>query len=314
MNNPILTKSEQKAFDVMLKKSGDLITRDEIAQAIWGNRWLEKYSDWRIDRLIYLLRHKIPDNFRVRTIRNSGYSLVPSNVSIPKIYQEKVEGTLPTENYLEYMNNPKNKRKVIKDLFEAADSENLNLDGENILVINSYSYDNVDALAKKFPNGHVYFTNFDSRATKIHSARIEELKLTNYWATHDDIRNSIFKDGMFDIVINDFRLNFNTTDSQNTAAMNSIYRITRPNSKVLISVVIDPRYENKRYGTNQEKAPTNKDKPWKFVAEENLTRFCFTVPYYKRLFTDNGFKIFKEFDLELGKKWSPPYRRFLLTK
>lgn len=308
----ILTKSEQNAFNAMLAKSGSITSRDEIAQAIWGNKWLQKYSDWRIDRLIYLLRHKIPENFKIKTLRNSGYFLVNSEITIPKTVQEKVEGTLPTESYLEYMNNPANKRKVLKDLFAALKAKPFKLN--NVLVINSYSFDNVDTIAKHYPDSKVYFSNFDSRAIKIHQERIEELKLKNFNAVHDDIRDTIFKDKMFDLVINDFRLNFNTTDSQNVAAIKNIYRITKPNSKVLISVVIDPRYENQRYGTNQENAPTNTHKPWKFVAEENLTRFCFTVPYYKRLFTDNGFKKFQEFDTKNGKIWNPPYRRFILTK
>lgn len=315
----ILTKHQQKAFDIMLKKSGKVVSRDEIAQTIWNQSWLQKYSDWRIDRLIYLLRGKIKDEFTITTVRNSGYVLVKNGILIPKLKTNKVEGTLPTESYLEYMNNPKNKRKVLKDLFTAFKVTPLM--HKNILVINSYSYDNVDAvydnvdtMAKNYDGCHVYFSNFDTRALKMHQDRIEKLRLSNFYTEFDDIRNSIFKGSMFDLIINDFRLNFNTTDRQNVDALKNIYRISKPSAKILISVVIDPRYENKKYGDDQENAPTNKDKPWTFKAEENLTRFCFTVPYYKRLFEKSGFRVTKEFDIESGKKWNPPYRRFLLQK
>jgi len=275
--------------------------------------WLKKYSDWRIDRLIYLLRRKIPSNYKIKTVRNLGYVLLTNQVSIPNIKTGKVEGTLPTQGYLEYMNNPKNKRKTLKDLFRALPIKENPLKG-NVLVINSYSTDNVDAIAKRSKNCHVYFSNFDKRAIKMHSDRIDELNLDTFYAELDDIRNSVFKDNYFDFVINDFRLNFNTNDQQNLEAIKNIYRITKPGGKIIISFVIDPRYESVRYGANQEKAPTNKGKPWTFKAEENLTRFCFTIPYYKRLFENAGFKINKEFDIDNGKKWNPPYRRFLLQK
>jgi hypothetical protein len=65
---------------------------------------------------------------------------------------------------------------------------------------------------------------------------------------------------------------------------------------------------------DQEKAPINKDKPWKFIGEEGLERKCFTLPYYKRLFNEVGFGNVTEFDIENGKKWSLPFRRFMLTK
>lgn len=82
-----------------------------------------------------------------------------------------------------------------------------------------------------------------------------------------------------------------------------MHRLLIRKGRVLISVVIDPRNKNNRLKI-----------PWTFMAQEGLRRNCFTVPYYKHLFIQTGFKIVKEFDTEAGKKWNPPYRRFLLTK
>jgi len=311
VKDTILTKSEQKAFDILVKKSGIITSRDDIAQAIWGELWLQKYSDWRIDRLIYLLRQKIQSSYKIKTIRNSGYVLFNSEVDIPHLSENKVQGIMPTQTYLEYMNNSENPRKVLEDLFNSIKIEG---SPKNIIVINSYSCDNINTMSKYFKKSHVYFSNFDQRALDIHQERIEKLGLINFYTAHDDIRNSVFKDNYFDLVINDFRINFNTSDSQNIAAMKNMYRISSSNSQALISVVVDPRYESNKFGENQDRAPTNKDKPWTFSAQENLTRFCFTIPYYKRLFKQTGFKIIKEFDIDNGKKWNPPYRRFLLQK
>ncbi|MEK7169137.1 MAG: winged helix-turn-helix domain-containing protein [Patescibacteria group bacterium] len=299
MENLILTKSEQKTFDILLQKSDSVTNRDEIAQSVWGNNWLSKYSDWQIDRLIYLLRKKLPTMYKIKTLRNSGYILSTSDKSIPKIKSTWVEGTLPTQNYLEYMNNTKNLRKVLEDLFKS-----INLKGKfkKILVINSYSFDNIDAVAKIYKNSEVYFSNFDKRALKIHEERIDELNLTNFKIVEDDIRDSIFNNNLFDLIINDFRLNFNTTNLQNINSIKNMYRILKENGKCIVSVVIDPRYN------------TNRSKPWTFKAQENLTRFCYTENYYSNLFINSGFKIVKKFDVENGKKWNPLYRRFLLQK
>lgn len=300
MKNIILTKSEQKTFDTLLEKSGMICSRDEIAQSVWGNQWLSKYSDWQIDRLIYLLRKKLSSQYKIKTLRNSGYILEKKGVIIPQMPKPQAAGTLPTRDYLEYMNDPKNPRKVLKDLFAAFGPAPKK--AGSILVINSYSLDNIDSANKWVDkNCEVYFTNFDESALAIHRNRAQELRLNNFHIIYDDIRDSLLKDGAFDLIINDFRLNFNTSDKQNVQAMQSINRLLTPNGRVLISVVIDPRDKSGRLKI-----------PWTFIAQEDLRRFCFTPTYYERLFVQTGFKIVKEFDTEAGKKWNPPYRRFLL--
>lgn len=298
-NSIQLTKEELNTLSILVQKSDTIVSRDEIAQSIWGEKWTQKYSDWQIDRLIYLVRKKLSSKFCIKTIRNRGYLLSKSGIFISPDTVQPIAGTLPTQGYLEYMNNPKNPRKVLKDLFK---SIKLTKNYQNILVINSYSYDNVDTMAKYFSGSSVYFSNFDKRALSLHQNRINELKLNNFKTIDDDIRESIFKDNFFDLIINDFRLNFNTNNLQNEQAVKNVYRLLKPNGQVLISVVIDPRNN------------TNRNQPYTFSAQEGLTRFCFTIAYYQRLFTKNKFKIISEFDLENGQKWNPSYRRFLLQK
>jgi DNA-binding winged helix-turn-helix (wHTH) protein len=211
MNSNLLTNQEQKTFEILLQKSDSVVSRDEIARAIWGDLWLKKYSDWRIDRLIYLLRRKITGKYSIKTLRNSGYLLSTGTVHIGPDPRVSIQGTLPTKSYLEYMNNPKNPRQTIKKLFTS--KGNLSK-ANNILVVNSYSFDNVDTLAKAYPNSTVFFSNFDRRAIQIHQDRINELGLTNLNSIFDDIRSTIFRDDAFDLIINDFRLNFNVSNSQ----------------------------------------------------------------------------------------------------
>ena len=263
---------------------------------------LENQIQFALARLIYLLRGKLSSSYKIKTLRNSGYILEKAGVKIPEMRKAHVPGTHPTLAYLEYMNNPKNPRKVLKNLFMTFGPAPKRI--KSVLVVNSYSADNIDSAYKWLKEKReVYFTNFDESASKIHRDKAEELKLNNFHIIYDDIRNSKLKDNIFGLIINDFRLNFNTSDRQNIETMTNVHRLLTPSGSVLISVVIDPRNKNNRLKI-----------PWTFMAQEGLKRNCFTPIYYKHLFTQTGFKIAKEFDTENGKKWNPPYRRFLLQK
>jgi len=335
-DNSLLTLSEEKVLNLLLDKINKLVKRDDIAKALWGNLWLEKYSDYMIDKVIYLLRKKLVAPYKISTFRNRGI-IFSQSWTIPfKIIRStptiKSEGTHPHEEYLKYMNDTTNIRKTLSDLFKSIKKENITKYFDSslkdikelmILVINSYSHDNVDTISSWLSNNkigaRIIFSHFDDRAIKIHQKRIFELGIETIY---DDIRKTRLTPSSFDLVINDFRLNFNSNHEQNQEAMYGIRRILKLNGLVLISVVVDSRYESSRYGVDQEKAPINKSSPHIFMFKENLERYCFTVPYYKKLFTKSGFKIVKEFDVKEGKTWfnkekfipnrEPTYRRFLL--
>jgi len=55
-----------------------LVTRDQVAEAIWGRHYLEKYSDWSIDKSISILRKKLDAlGFRseyLTTLKKRGFS------------------------------------------------------------------------------------------------------------------------------------------------------------------------------------------------------------------------------------------------
>lgn len=343
-NGLTLTQEEVQIMQLFAQNMGSVISRDQIAQAIWKEGWITKYSEWLIDTVIYRLRKKLSSSFNIRTVRGRGYIFVHKGktAKLPASSHnlvEDAEGTIATDGYITYMNNPNNDRKVLRDLFLALRREKLDWHFQNhfltkdplrILIINSYSYDNVDAVAlwiskRKNTGDCIVFSHTDERALHIHRKRIEELGLESTIKTiFDDIRETRLKINTLDLVINDFRLNFNTTHSQNKRAIYGIWKIMKPKALALISVVVDPRYESSRYGADQEKAPIHLASPWTFIYSEQLERHCFPVPYYKSLFKGNKLRIVAEFDREEGKLWvkqhlstakhEPFYRRFLIQK
>ena len=73
------SKKEKKVFKVLIKNTNRVVTRDELAKAIWPINTEDYYSDWAVDRLVARLRSKIADlgmtREAVKTVRNQGYTL-----------------------------------------------------------------------------------------------------------------------------------------------------------------------------------------------------------------------------------------------
>lgn len=320
------TPEEGKIVQLLWNKQETIVDREEIATAMWGERWSEKYSDWGIDAVIHRVRAKIVGNWQLITVKGRGYMLAGKGQSTkaPNLALKRNErvaeipGSIyPSDEYLKYMNDVKRPRKVYKDLFEALRPAKL-AQGEltgKILCVNSYSYDNVDSVAVWAPKASIYFAHYDPRAIEMHQARIRELGVEQrVQSIYDDLRESKLKESSFDMVINDFRLNFNRDDQQNRAMMKNTWRILKPGGIALISTVVDERYESLRYGIDQEKAPVNGNKPGLFQADEHLVRRCWSVPYWRGLFEKTGFSEVGEFDIDEGKRWEPCYRRWWLKK
>lgn len=339
------TQEEASIMRLLWSNQESVCEREDVAAAIWGDKWSEKYSDWGIDALMSRIRKKISGNWQIVTIKGRGYMLA-SSTKISKAPQtafgheelvEEIAGSIyPSDEYLKYMNNPKRVRKIYGDLFESIKREKISINirsSGKILCVNSYSYDNVDIIvdlikANKWIGTKVYFSHYDPRAVLMHSTRIKELGVGSYVESHyDDIRESKMRDKTFDLVINDFRLNFNQNDVQNKSTMGHTLRVLKDGGIALVSTVVDGKYENSRYGLDQEKAPINAHKPGMFQADEHLVRRCWSVPYYRQLFERTGFEEIIEFDIETGKRWGadsvllssnpwqgPYYRRWYLKK
>lgn len=74
------SRQEKRAFKSLLDFKNQIVTRDQLAKAIWPINTEESYSDWAVDRLIARLREKIvnlgiPKDL-IKTFRNKGYMLV----------------------------------------------------------------------------------------------------------------------------------------------------------------------------------------------------------------------------------------------
>jgi hypothetical protein len=54
-----ISPSEIKILTELIKKKNQLITRESLAQIIWEKDWIEKYSDWALDKLISRLRSSL---------------------------------------------------------------------------------------------------------------------------------------------------------------------------------------------------------------------------------------------------------------
>ncbi|MBM3210949.1 hypothetical protein FJZ33_01930, partial [Candidatus Poribacteria bacterium] len=61
----------------MVSSKKKIVSRDKVAQAIWGKDWEEKYSDWAIDRLAHRIRKKLRslgiDEKLLKTVKKKGF-------------------------------------------------------------------------------------------------------------------------------------------------------------------------------------------------------------------------------------------------
>jgi len=76
-----LTIKEEAAFELLKKHHGSVVSREMLADAIWGNDSVDKYSDWAIDQLIHRLKVKLMAFDRtvlVKTVRGRGFVLKDS--------------------------------------------------------------------------------------------------------------------------------------------------------------------------------------------------------------------------------------------
>jgi len=72
----VLSSQELAAFLLLWRKKGKIVSRDQLAQAIWGKDWEEKYSDWAIDQLVKRMRTKLGDRAKqrlIKTVRAKGF-------------------------------------------------------------------------------------------------------------------------------------------------------------------------------------------------------------------------------------------------
>lgn len=73
----MLSRKEYRLFRLLLEKRNTIVTREEVAAALWPGEGAEAYSDWAIDQTVARLRKRFdgltipPDALRV--VRGKGY-------------------------------------------------------------------------------------------------------------------------------------------------------------------------------------------------------------------------------------------------
>lgn len=76
---PTLTKLEYRLFLLLYGRLGQIVSKYDVVEAVWGEDYIEKVDDARIDKLVARLRSKIePDPRNPRhliTVRGRGYRL-----------------------------------------------------------------------------------------------------------------------------------------------------------------------------------------------------------------------------------------------
>lgn len=67
-------------FNLLTTKQGEIVSKDTIAEAIWGQEWEQKYSDWAIDKLVSTVKKKLVETsqpYKLQTFKKLGVMLVP---------------------------------------------------------------------------------------------------------------------------------------------------------------------------------------------------------------------------------------------
>lgn len=60
-----LSKSQRILLSYLRTHPGEIVTRDALAQLLWGDNWADRYSDWALDQLLSVLRERLT-KFRIK--------------------------------------------------------------------------------------------------------------------------------------------------------------------------------------------------------------------------------------------------------
>lgn len=76
----VFSEREIKVLRELLEKPAAILSRDEIAAILWGERKYDKYSDWAIDQTVSRIRKKLRlisslSNLRIQTSKKVGFSM-----------------------------------------------------------------------------------------------------------------------------------------------------------------------------------------------------------------------------------------------
>jgi hypothetical protein len=80
-----LRGQELLVYNLLIAHTGEIVSKDKIAELIWGETWEQKYSDWALDKLISNLKKKLlqlENPAKLQTFKKLGVMLVPVEKTI----------------------------------------------------------------------------------------------------------------------------------------------------------------------------------------------------------------------------------------
>jgi DNA-binding response OmpR family regulator len=81
-----LSTTQLAIVEELKKHAPSVVSRDGIAQIMWGAKWRDKYSDWAIDQMIYAIRAvltKYKSPWQLKTRRGKGYYVLKKKYGTP---------------------------------------------------------------------------------------------------------------------------------------------------------------------------------------------------------------------------------------
>ncbi len=71
---------ERHFLKLLIKEKGKVVKRETVAEAVWGENWLELYSDWALDQIVSRLRKKLKglgvNPSLLKTVKKKGFRLL----------------------------------------------------------------------------------------------------------------------------------------------------------------------------------------------------------------------------------------------
>lgn len=78
-----LSKSQRAVLSYLRAHPGEIVSRDALAQLLWGEHWADRYSDWAIDQLMSTLRERLTSirfSGKIVTKKGEGLIYLPNKV------------------------------------------------------------------------------------------------------------------------------------------------------------------------------------------------------------------------------------------
>jgi DNA-binding response OmpR family regulator len=73
-----LTRHEKKVLQLLKDFREDIVSREDIAKCMWGPNYLDRYSEWAIDKIISRIRKKLEagdSELSIITYKGEGYGI-----------------------------------------------------------------------------------------------------------------------------------------------------------------------------------------------------------------------------------------------